>query len=347
MAAQELTAEGVRREVETTFGRLAPPAAGALTVGGELDPPQQAAIRSALVGRHWRELDGAFLAERWASFCYLTPQAYRFYLPALLLGALERFPAHEGLAHSAVYSLAPSFWCLYYRGRDAQFEARLALLSRQQHLAVCSFLQLFFEQSPLQYRAAQALRWGWGRPDHPAHERVQAFYAALTSYERPPADDPEAQALIDMVAAAFAATPYPGDDQLCGSSQGDEPAEYALELRGHAWQRLHPDLLATHYPALSFLSHAGFRYYLPAFLVADLLGHPSAADPAFHLSYTLAAGSPAEPDYGLRRIAAFSPAERRAIVAYLERELLRNELAGPEIERALEGYWWPSLKETD
>ena len=53
------------------------------------------------------------------------------------------------------------------------------------------------------------------------------------------------------------------------------------------WQSAHPDLLARCYSALNFLTAAGFRYFLPAYLLADLQGYDGNADPVFQLTHGL------------------------------------------------------------
>jgi len=159
------------------------------------------------------------------------------------------------------------------------------------------------------------------------------------------------------------------------TDQGDEPAEYAMELRGLQWRSLHPELLARNYAALSFLSDAGFRYFLPAFLIADLSGDESNADPVFHLTrgvsgpegrlfdastlqlvrstlgpaavgmFKRAARKFHQIDwrqYSLRRFAAFTQPERLAIIRYLEHQATDEFNAAP-VHRALEGYWRPSV----
>ena len=45
------------------------------------------------------------------------------------------------------------------------------------------------------------------------------------------------------------------------------------------WKGIEASFLDTHAEALSFFSEAGFRFFLPAYLIADLRGHLSVADP--------------------------------------------------------------------
>jgi hypothetical protein len=212
---------------------------------------------------------------------------------------------------------------------------------------------------------------------------MQAYYQRLHRFSYPEATDAQVAVLCAEIQAAFADTPYPGDDQLCGSSQGDEPAEDALELRGLSWQSIHPQLLARCYTALSFLSDAGLRYYLPAFLLADVHYHASNyaplyesnAEPVYELTRGLdgehtrrahqvtdaelealvgkeqlaflARFEPTPPTgtdhYATTRLQAFTRPERLAIIHYLEYRATVDDYEAPSIHAALENYWRPSV----
>ena len=50
------------------------------------------------------------------------------------------------------------------------------------------------------------------------------------------------------------------------------------------WSQLAPVVLDGHYDALSFFSEGGFRYFLPAYVIADLKDQLHTADPVFHLT---------------------------------------------------------------
>jgi Family of unknown function (DUF6714) len=164
--------------------------------------------------------------------------------------------------------------------------------------------------------------------------------------------------LQQLIREAFAATPHPVDDALV-RSPGDEPAEVAALFRGHDdWGALAPDFLdragAASPSALSFFSPAAFRFYLPAYLVADLAGQLTHTDPLFYLYFGLddtsrnrlvrVAGSADRSWWEVQQthFAGFTRTEAAAIVAYLEWKLDLGTLA--EFERrsvveALRNYW--------
>ena len=168
-----------------------------------------------------------------------------------------------------------------------------------------------------------------------------------------PTDD-----LKDRIRSAFAAAAYPGDDDLKGGNEGVEPFKLEEEFKGlDDWRSLDapfldsaPDGYAT---ALSFFSHAAFRFYLPAYLLADLDGQLLSADPVFHLCHGVEAGSRDEPinprrygsttwqEYADERFGGFTPAQAAVIVEFLmhRRAEALTDLERSQIDTAIDGYW--------
>ncbi len=156
---------------------------------------------------------------------------------------------------------------------------------------------------------------------------------------------------------AFADAKYPGDQRLVDSDEGSEPELVARDFKGKSdWHALKadfidrsPDELAT---ALAFFSDEAFRFYLPAYLIADLDGLLKLADPAYHLTHgfddgsrvgrvnSLRFGEMTWSDYAVRRCSGLSAEQVDAVAAYLE---LKAEKASAHdkniINQALANYW--------
>lgn len=97
--------------------------------------------------------------------------------------------------------------------------------------------------------------------------------------------------LKEVIRSSFADTPYPGDDAVV-RSRGDEPDDVGALFRGKTdWRALSADYAdragAASPSALSFFSPAAFRFYLPAYLLADIDGALTLTEPAFFLYYGL------------------------------------------------------------
>jgi Family of unknown function (DUF6714) len=174
--------------------------------------------------------------------------------------------------------------------------------------------------------------------------------------------------VIEIVEETFGANEFPGDRWLQGTFEGCEPYEEIEPFRGRDWKSLDPEFLDQHYTALSFFSEAGFRYFLPAYLVADLRDALRTADPLFHLTHGFSDnavqqqvgdrtfqirfgrsqfvnprryGAMRTVDYARYRLSVFSREEAAAIVNYLEcaRELPNREFDRAAIDAALSSFW--------
>lgn len=180
-----------------------------------------------------------------------------------------------------------------------------------------------------------------------------------------------AEQVIAIVDEAFRAAPYPGDPFLIGSNEGCEPAEVAQAFAGRTdWRVLSPEFLDEQYVALSFFSEGALRFYLPAYLTADLRGALRTADPVFPLTGQFAEwradlargveafsrrhggttllnprryGAMRDEDYARFRLSVFAREEAAAIVAYLEWRSSRDPVLGEaaQIAAALDRFWRP------
>jgi hypothetical protein len=160
------------------------------------------------------------------------------------------------------------------------------------------------------------------------------------------------------IAAAFANVEYPGDWCLVNSREGEEPMLLAREFAGRDdWRALDapfidgaPDGYSS---ALSFFSDEALRFYLPAYLCADLDGGLRRIDLVFHLTHGLDDASRNglinRRRYGARtwfdearhRFATLDREQAAAVVAYLERkrDADDDDFDRDRIDQALAAYW--------
>jgi len=162
--------------------------------------------------------------------------------------------------------------------------------------------------------------------------------------------------VIAQITDAFAGLDHPGDSRLRRSNEGDEPLWVEDDFSGKTdWQGIGPDLLDGSPnglgTALCFFSDEAFRFFLPAFLIADIRGQLERVDPVFHLIHGLEASSKNERinplRYGERtwfdgarhKFAMFTRSEAAAIVSYLALRRDTDEARSGEIDEALANYW--------
>jgi hypothetical protein len=177
------------------------------------------------------------------------------------------------------------------------------------------------------------------------------------------------EAVIEKVQRAFAGNVHPGMRFLQGSFEGCEPYDEVGPFETvENWRGIEAGFLDGHANALSFFSEAGFRYFLPAYLVADLRGELQTADPLFHVTHGFSDWTTEVPagdrtlqmrhgrsafinprrygamtsyDYARFRLSVFTREEATAIVAYLEfkRDSDPDVIDRESIDAALDSFW--------
>lgn len=162
-----------------------------------------------------------------------------------------------------------------------------------------------------------------------------------------------------QIEKAFADGAYPGDWCLTNSREGIEPGLLEEEFKGKTdWRTLDPSFIDQapdgFGTALSFFSDEAFRFYLPAYLLADLDDRLKQANVVFALTHGFdneSRGKTINPRrYGERtwfeharhKFAMFNAEQVAAIVGYLRYKLGTDLLTNFEkafINEALENYW--------
>ncbi len=82
------------------------------------------------------------------------------------------------------------------------------------------------------------------------------------------------QDVILKIESAFADTPYPGDDRIGWSHEAESIREL---FQGMHWRTLPVSFIYEHRVDLMYFTDDGFRFFLPAFMLA-LLNHPDDVD---------------------------------------------------------------------
>jgi len=179
----------------------------------------------------------------------------------------------------------------------------------------------------------------------------------------------EREVVIEKIKRAFAGNEHPGGRFLQGSFEGCEPYEEVGPFeKEEDWRSIDAAFLDGHANALSFFSEAGFRFFLPAYLICDLRGQLQTADPLFHLTHGFSDWTTEVPagdrtlvmrhgrsafvnprrygamtsyDYARYRLSVFTREEANAIVAYLEfkRDSDPDVIDRKAIDEALDSFW--------
>jgi hypothetical protein len=183
------------------------------------------------------------------------------------------------------------------------------------------------------------------------------------------------EVLINQIRETFADTQYPGDGFLQGSFEGCEPFEEIAPFKGRTERfGLEAAFLDAHYTALAFFSEGALRFFLPAYLIADLNDELHTADPVFHLTHGFYTSTVQMPvagkmltrrsggsvllnprrygamtfgDSARHRLSVFTREEAAVIVMYLQhrRENDHENLDTDAINAALSGFWLGRARE--
>src|SRR5689334_22614588 len=96
--------EQVRDTINTTFAGL--PLPNPRTLIGPLASEDRLSgeeFRKELAGKSWQSLTSEFLSKQGSRFSYLSPKAYRYYLPSLLIASLQEVSDDNSLLHTAAW----------------------------------------------------------------------------------------------------------------------------------------------------------------------------------------------------------------------------------------------------
>ncbi len=246
---------------------------------------------------------------------FFTPAARRYYMPALLRGAL-----HDG-CRFVVYMLRPPPDMTLFVREYGDYEL-------EQKEAIQRFLQHIRRGHPdngVQFAAADALQRFW----------THFVVTPAPTLETPPGrKDDLANALVE----AFASVPYPGDENLRGNSG----KEIQRDFKGYTPFTIPCDVFAYYSDEMYGLNPKGRQYYLPRYIRASL--EDFRATVTHTLLWRLLDAK--DPAYAAEWFDFYSPEQKRAISHYIEYvrdEALQDEYPelslAPDASLALDAYW--------
>ena len=121
-------------------------------------------------------------------------------------------------------------------------------------------------------------------------------------------------ALEKLVRSAFADTPAP-EGKITDTYDDEGAADY---FQGRGWDGHDAKSLRAHEAAMCFFTPEAFRYYLPAFMLAELEAPEVADILGEYVVYQFGRPEPIwESEYS-KRLALFTTTEKRAILAFIQ-----------------------------
>jgi hypothetical protein len=101
------TADKLRKHIEAAFAETNYPGDALLVYDNSGHHLECNEVAAAFRGKHWKEISLEILRYHSAGIVFLTPEAYRFYLPAYLLAAVMHYNQADTIPDSVVFSLIP------------------------------------------------------------------------------------------------------------------------------------------------------------------------------------------------------------------------------------------------
>lgn len=146
------------------------------------------------------------------------------------------------------------------------------------------------------------------------------------------------------IEGAFESQPYPGDDSLLSVPTNLEASEVLDTFRGKHWKNVSMSELFAHRLSLPLLSEEGYRFYLPAYLIAALL-HPEEVDTLReNVFFSLAPPESEGPRASLflERMNRFDARQKAAIRRFIE-VYVQQETTYPDPNRERALLFWTGL----
>jgi hypothetical protein len=173
--------------------------------------------------------------------------------------------------------------------------------------------------------------------------------------------DDERERIKEQIRRAFISAKRPPNGSLHGTIEGDEPPLLEADFQDkHDWRALDGAFLDQapkgYASAFSFFSDDALRYFLPAFLIADLDGQLDRVDVPSRLSSWFTDesrsalvnprryGNPTKFEAKTQRFRNLAPEEVAAVVTYLEHAAKHYQFCREPIDEALANYWRPRLR---
>jgi hypothetical protein len=148
----------ILHEMDAAFPDSGPPAEDRLVLKASADAPDAGELREEFAGRTWKSLTLEFLRRHTLAIFLMTPEAFRYYLPAYMSVSITNPDEADVIPETLVSALNPSA-----KVDEAYKTARLTAFDAAQKRVIASFLGFLAEH--------------YGEEEFPGLGAIQAFYA--------------------------------------------------------------------------------------------------------------------------------------------------------------------------
>ena len=154
-----MTADEIRQHIESAFAAVPYPGDHQISYDTSGHHLECAQVAEFFRGKHWQQLTLHDLRDNYrgdesACLCFMSPEAYRFYLPAYMLFSLDPESLGHVIRDAAFYSLTPPDDA----NQRAWWQRRASVLDAAQCRAVLGYLQLLSFDPTSDYHTAELQR---------------------------------------------------------------------------------------------------------------------------------------------------------------------------------------------
>jgi hypothetical protein len=157
--------------------------------------------------------------------------------------------------------------------------------------------------------------------------------------------DVRVREIVRDIEVAFADAPYPGDDNINLSERFGAAEDMIRCFKGRHWTEISPEELSSERFAIFYFTPEAFRFFLPAYMRANLLVL-EVMDTAWEFTF----GCLAPPEEGdtegnawfMARMEKLTPAERAAVRAYVDL-YVATETSYPDPSRDRAVAFWSTF----
>jgi hypothetical protein len=232
-------------------------------------------VMRAFVGKRWQDLTTEELRTGHDALGMMTPEGFRYYLPAYLVLTLQDPKEADVEADKTRGAISPP---PFDYGDLEAFETRISLLSLQERIAIayfCEYLRRSEEHIPFSDEPIDRVTYYWQRY-YLSPELIEAneFLRSVKPL-RAESKSVSKRDLINTIKEAFADVAMPSAEQLSIPAKWKLYPWIALDeislarfLKGKRWQSLNSSDVNHLSGSLKVMTPEGIRYYLPGFLTA-------------------------------------------------------------------------------
>lgn len=148
---EKVELDKLRCRVVEVFPKIEPPGFDELT-GHRCEECDE--LRDLFFGKKWWELDRELVRENYGQLSLFQPQAYKYYLPAFILEALDNFNDYDEVLEFFIYGWLPS----KYPNLQTYHEERKSIFAGEQLGLISDVLLAVVEDPQMTYSSKEAER---------------------------------------------------------------------------------------------------------------------------------------------------------------------------------------------